>query len=384
MKLSSKRKKLSFDFLFVSGPLGYNITGGDQVMMQLASRLSKDGYKVGILLVRKIERHIIFNNKDQIRNYKEFLSSIGLTYRIFSFIFHTKFGLISLNLLRHFRRMGNDLPPLGKITIFVSKHIPSNIFAEKSIAVGWKSAYFVNTINNCKKKFYLVQHDEDDPSYADGLIEAAKITYSFNLKKIIYNRHLLDRFKDDNPVTIRMAPYWKPRLLVPPEKRDNRNILLVLRSGNSKGAEFALQAVEDLKSHANAKFRSFGDYSGTISKNIKHFRWVNKQQLERLMNWAAIFVIPSVIEGYSLTAAEAASAGCAIVTTDSVGVREFIVNNLNGYVVKIRSSSEIAAAISKLLDHPKLRIDMAYAAYNTLENYNFDMTYDDFKSKILI
>ena len=61
MKLSSKRKKLSFDFLFVSGPLGYNITGGDQVMMQLASRLSKDGYKVGILLVRKIERHIIFN-----------------------------------------------------------------------------------------------------------------------------------------------------------------------------------------------------------------------------------------------------------------------------------------------------------------------------------
>jgi hypothetical protein len=180
------RKKLTFDFLFISGPLGYNITGGDQVMIQIANRLTKDGYRVGIVFVRNIERYILFNNTDKISNYDEYLSSIGLTYRIFSHIFHTKLGLIGLGLLRQFRRMGKELPPLGKIKIYVSSRVPSNVFAKNSIAVGWKSSYVVNSMNYCKKKFYLVQHDEDHPDYADGLSEAAKTTYSFNLKKIIY------------------------------------------------------------------------------------------------------------------------------------------------------------------------------------------------------
>ena len=166
-------------------------------MLQLAYRLSKDGYRVGILFVRNIERHIIFNNTDKISNYDGYLSSIGLTYRIFSLIFHTKLGLIGLGLLRQFRRMGKELPPLGKIKIYVSSRVPSNVFAKNSIAVGWKSSYVVNTMNYCKKKFYLVQHDEDHPDYADGLSEAAKTTYSFNLKKIIYNRHLQNRFRND-------------------------------------------------------------------------------------------------------------------------------------------------------------------------------------------
>ncbi len=102
-----RTKKGDLDFLFVQGPYGLNLTGGDKVVLELALHLGRDGYRVGIWAVRNIDKSIGLDS-----------SSNTLIYRIFSFIFHSGLGVRALNIFRHLR--GNSFPHSTAISFYFS------------------------------------------------------------------------------------------------------------------------------------------------------------------------------------------------------------------------------------------------------------------------
>jgi N,N'-diacetylbacillosaminyl-diphospho-undecaprenol alpha-1,3-N-acetylgalactosaminyltransferase len=76
---------------------------------------------------------------------------------------------------------------------------------------------------------------------------------------------------------------------------------------------------------------------------------------------ADIFVLPSYREGLPRTAIEAAAMGLAIVTTDSVGCRESVIDQKTGILVKPQDTHALKKAIEKLIDQPEKRAAMGEA-----------------------
>ena len=64
---------------------------------------------------------------------------------------------------------------------------------------------------------------------------------------------------------------------------------------------------------------------------------------------ASIVCLPSYREGMPKALLEAQAAGCPVVTTDTVGCRESILDNQTGFLVPLYNSSEIARKLEKLI-----------------------------------
>lgn len=69
---------------------------------------------------------------------------------------------------------------------------------------------------------------------------------------------------------------------------------------------------------------------------------------------ATTLVLPSYREGTPRSVLEALSTGRPIITTDTPGCRETVVDEVNGYLVPPYDSISLAAAILRLLDRPDL------------------------------
>ena len=59
--------------------------------------------------------------------------------------------------------------------------------------------------------------------------------------------------------------------------------------------------------------------------------------------------------------------GRAIVTTDAPGCRETVVHGKNGYLVKVRSSTDLAKALERFIDTPGLIPHMGAASRQMAE-----------------
>ena len=72
---------------------------------------------------------------------------------------------------------------------------------------------------------------------------------------------------------------------------------------------------------------------------------------------------------------EGAAVGLPIVTTNTVGCRDVVVDGLNGYLVPIKKSENLAYAIEKLISDDDLRFKMG--------KESFRMAISKFSSKII-
>lgn len=70
------------------------------------------------------------------------------------------------------------------------------------------------------------------------------------------------------------------------------------------------------------------------------------------------YVFPSYREGTPRTVLEAMSMGRPIITTDSPGCRETVVDGKNGYLVPVRHVNQLVDAVIKLLENSQLRTQM--------------------------
>jgi phosphatidylinositol alpha-mannosyltransferase len=73
---------------------------------------------------------------------------------------------------------------------------------------------------------------------------------------------------------------------------------------------------------------------------------------------AALFVLPSLQEGFGIVAAEALAAGVPVVTTPSGGPEDLVRESGGGLVLSGFSSEELAATVVTLLDDPETLVAM--------------------------
>ena len=87
--------------------------------------------------------------------------------------------------------------------------------------------------------------------------------------------------------------------------------------------------------------------------------FVRGQDKARLLQQAALLVLPSYAEGLPIAVLEALAAGLPVVTTPVGGLTDFFVDGVNGLLVPPGDVPGLAAAINRLLAHPDLRAAMS-------------------------
>jgi glycosyltransferase involved in cell wall biosynthesis len=83
--------------------------------------------------------------------------------------------------------------------------------------------------------------------------------------------------------------------------------------------------------------------------------------VERTMRSAAAVVLPSRSEGVPRTLVEAAAAGAPIITTDTPGCRDTVIDQVSGFLCALNAPGELAEAMARLLDEPHRIIEMGRA-----------------------
>ena len=140
------------------------------------------------------------------------------------------------------------------------------------------------------------------------------------------------------------------------------NIISVCRLTWQKGLDYALKAIEILKSESfNVSFTIIGsgaDYERLhyscsdlgITDNVSILGKISHNQIPKLMSNNQIYLQPSVQEGFCNALIEAQSVGLLCIATNVGGIKENIVDGKTGILIESRSPVSISDAIKRTID----------------------------------
>ena len=150
-------------------------------------------------------------------------------------------------------------------------------------------------------------------------------------------------------------------------KRQSKFVfLLIARMLKSKGIADFVQAAELIKSkYEQVSFKLLGPLSDGpdgIDRSLLE-SWTDKGLVEYLgrtsdvrpyIEDCSVYVLPSYREGMPRSVLEAMAMGRPIITTDAPGCRETVEEGVNGFLVPIRDSKALAAAMERFIEKPEL------------------------------
>jgi glycosyltransferase involved in cell wall biosynthesis len=139
-------------------------------------------------------------------------------------------------------------------------------------------------------------------------------------------------------------------------------VLLPARMLGDKGVVEFVEAARLIKPHVPEWRFILAGTANYLNPSSIPLAQIEAWQKERVIEWlghvdymptlyrdAAIVCLPSYREGMPKVLLEAAAAGCAVVTTDSVGCREAIIDGETGDLVPVRDSAKLAEALLGLI-----------------------------------
>ncbi len=162
-----------------------------------------------------------------------------------------------------------------------------------------------------------------------------------------------------------------------PELRDRKIIFHPARMGLAKGCDVSIKAIRLVKERfpevllVLAGTKNIIDWELSQEKDIAYFVDLVKsfdlkenvfidvyslQEMPELYSLSQVSVYPSSVpEPFGLTMLESLSSGKPIIVTEMGGMPEIIMNDINGYVIKVKDFETLASRIDYLLADHKTR-----------------------------
>jgi len=141
-------------------------------------------------------------------------------------------------------------------------------------------------------------------------------------------------------------------------KGDPLRIVYVGQVQQRKGVSYLVNGF----SKANLPDGSKLTFVGTsVNGSIKYIQGINPEieftghrsryELGEILNTQDVFILPSLAEGFALSAIEAMSTGLPVIVTEIV-MQGVITNRVDGILIKPRDESEITRVLEWVADHP--------------------------------
>jgi len=150
-------------------------------------------------------------------------------------------------------------------------------------------------------------------------------------------------------------------------------VLYVGQLSIRKGIFYILEALATLKI-PNFELVLIGQLSSEVKpflvKYANGFKYLGpkpRTELYRYYSQASIFVIASVEEGLALVQAQAMACGLPIIATTNTGAEDLFTDEVEGYIIPIRSPAAIREKVLFLYENPEVREQMSRAALRCVQ-----------------
>jgi glycosyltransferase involved in cell wall biosynthesis len=229
------------------------------------------------------------------------------------------------------------------------------------------------------EKCYLIQGYE----VWQGPEELVNDTWRCPMHKIVVSKWLLDKGIelgcDDVtyiPIAINHDLY---RLTRPIEGRTQR-VVMMYSCEHVKGSLHGIEALRIAKESVpglKAVFFSATRRRAVVPSWVEYYE--NPPQdfiIENVLGASSVFISPSLCEGWGLPATEAAACGCAIVSTDNGGAREYVHHGITGLLSPVGDPVSLAHNLCTVLKDDALRIRLAKAGHRVVSELSWERSTD--------
>jgi glycosyltransferase involved in cell wall biosynthesis len=248
------------------------------------------------------------------------------------------------------------------------------------VATTWETAICVDTAAPEGVGFYLIQGY--DVWFAGT--EEVRETWRLPLHKIVISGWLEEIATElgETCRTSRMTigldlDEWGVDL--PPERREVRiGALLNPKKGEADVLAALALARESVPGLIADTFGT-GPPPAGLPAWIEYSRLPDAAALRRLYNSCSLFVQASGEEGWGLPAIESMACGCALVTYDNGGSREYAFDGETARVVEDRGADHLAAAILELLADDELRLALVGRGRDLVHGFTWERSVEAFE-----
>ncbi len=248
--------------------------------------------------------------------------------------------------------------------------------ADAVFATAWETAEWVAAYPpTLGKKYYLIQHLESH--FRNTEEQRVLATWKLPLTKIVIARwlletaHALGEEAQYLPNGLDFEAFGLDRAIA---ERNPKSLLMLYHTEEWKGSNVGLQAINLAKERVpNLRATLFGlpPRPPDLPAWIGYHRNPYPKELRQLYNDAAIFVGPSLAEGWPLPPAEAAQCGAALCLTDIGGHREYARQGETALLSPPGDAEAMAENILRLVEQPELRLSLAQNAHNFIQQFTW-------------
>ena len=261
--------------------------------------------------------------------------------------------------------------------------------ADALFATGWQTVKDVLACPESKgRKYYLIQHYESWAAPAERI----DATWHEPLKKVMVAEWLVKKGLEmgvppGNMIHIPNAVNHSLFKLKNPV--ENRALRVAMPYGvDWKGGEDGIEAVKLVKTEfptlQAVLFCGYYPRPGWLPPWMEYFQ--NPQQrvlIDHIYNQSSIFLCPSWTEGWGLPAAEAMACGCAVVSTDNGGIRDYATHLETVLLSPPKKPEELAHNVVKLIMDDELRIQLAKRGCENIGKFKWDRSTDLLENYLL-
>lgn len=154
----------------------------------------------------------------------------------------------------------------------------------------------------------------------------------------------------------------------------------------AKGWEVGRDAVAAVRRHRpDLRVDVFGivDPPERIPSWMRFHLNLDRPALARRIGQARVFVQPSWYEGFGFTAVEAMACGCALVSTDNGGSRDYALDGATALVVEPGNDAAMADAIEALLADDERRLALARSGTEHVRRFDWDRGAEQLEAALL-
>lgn len=247
------------------------------------------------------------------------------------------------------------------------------------IISGAKTAHHVNELIIDKSKvIYIIQGFENWGVSDDYVYE----TYNFGFKNVVISQWLARLVESVNAkytIIKNGFDFDYFNKYIPIEKKNPFTISMLYHPVERKGCKYGIEALVNVKQ----KFPSLRVILFGTSKRptnipawIEYYKQPTRQTHNKIYNESAIFLAPSLQEGWGLTVGEAMICGAAIVCTDTLGYQEMVEDEKSALISPIKDSTSLEKNIIRLLEDNALRITLAQNGYQSIRHFTWNNSFN--------
>ena len=144
----------------------------------------------------------------------------------------------------------------------------------------------------------------------------------------------------------------------------------------SKGSRYGLAALErlrELRPDASVVVFGFDGDPDMVPDWIEHLVGPSRNELRDLLDRTKVFLQPSRREGFGLTAVEAMARGCALVTTDNGGSRDYAFDGDSALLIPRDDAARTAEVLASILDDDARRAAISRRGKEVSARFDWDL-----------